>query len=391
MNQYTPIPTLHSPSLVSSDHRSSCSLNFNNMYGVCCCLAIAPDYMFSRMSESDISQYEKAKLPPLPDFILEKIGGKKLGTRRRALCTFERNVCLTPCLNLVAAGVQFGFHSLKEWTKKEGAANRIQDDGGTTPSQSFITQDLKAQILAGNYQALTDARNAAQNDLQANVTTINNSTDGNAGFVTVVNSSNGREYKICASNAGWIWSYTTSITVQATEANATPQTQCVVQTGTYSANGKILGLSYQTLTNVPTALTALAASVIVSYVVGNFIKNLILGAIYQAALDAAVAAAAAEAVAGGIMISEAAASIGATIVATLGAGVVGIIVAIAIYYLSDFLHRSYGLTISIYNWDANNAWDVSNWYADNAVVAQNNAGSGPWKAVNLLPVQSGPL
>jgi len=347
--------------------------------------------MFSRMSESDISKNGKATLPPLPDFILEKIGGKELGTRWRALRTFEINVCLTPCLNLVAAGVQFGFRGPRKWSKKEGAANRIQDDGATNPSQSYITKDLKAQILAGNYQALTDARNAAQNDLQANITTINDATDGNAGFVTVVNSSNGQEYKICASNAGWIWSYTTSISVRATDASGPPQTQCVVQTGTYSANGKILGLSYQTLTNVPTAITALAASVVVSLVVGNFIKNLILGAIYQAALDAAVAAASAEAVAGGFMVSEAAATIGATIVASLGAGVVGIIVAIAIYYLSDFLHRSYGLTISIYNWDANNAWDISNWYADNAVVSQNNAGSGPWKAVNLLPVQSVPF
>lgn len=125
-----------------------------------------------------------------------------------------------------------------------------------------------------------------------------------------------------------------------------------------------------------------------SLIIGNMVKNMVMGAVYEAAMTAAVNAAAVGAVEGGFMIGETAALVGAYIISGLAAGIAGAIIAVIIFYLADFIHRSYGLTVQIYNWDTTVTWNVTNWYADNAVVAQGEAGSGPWKAVSLLPVQS---
>ena len=115
---------------------------------------------------------------------------------------------------------------------------------------------------------------------------------------------------------------------------------------------------------------------------------MILEAIYENALSAAVAAAEAGAVEGGFMVPAVAASFGAAVVGAIGAGVVGAIIALIVYYLSDFLHREYGLTSNVYNWDTKATWTVESWYGDNAVVAQETAASGPWSNAALLPVQS---
>ena len=280
------------------------------------------------------------------------------------------------------------FLGPEKWLIPDGPKHMIGDSGVAQPSQSYLTADLKAKILQGDFAALAAARKNNQLDLQPNLTSMNQSKDPtSAGFVTVTNQSNGQKYRICASNSGWVWSYTTSMT-QSVADDGNTTTQCVVQTGSYSKTGQILGLSYQTLTNMPTDLTVIGASVMVSLVVGNMVKQMVLGAIYQAAMTAAVDAAASGAVAGGFMIGETAALVGAYIISGLAAGVAGAIIAVIIFYLADFLHRSYGLTVQIYNWDTTVTWNVTDWYADNAVVAQGNAGSGPWKAVSLLPVQS---
>lgn len=242
---------------------------------------------------------------------------------------------------------------------------------------------MKAEIVNGNYSALVDARNANISDLQPNITTMRNAERSEDAFVTVANS-DGQKYKICASDSGWIWSYTTQI--QHTD-NGT-KTQCVVQTGTYSKNGKILGISYQTLSNIPTDLTAIATAMIMSSITFNFVKQYIMEGIFELALNRALSAAAADAVAGGFMISEAAASIVAFVGAGLAAGVIGAVIAIIVFFVADVLHRSYGLIISVYNWDVQSAWKVTSWYGDNAVVSQETKADGPWRQANLLPVQS---
>jgi hypothetical protein len=223
-------------------------------------------------------------------------------------------------------------------------------------------------------------------DLQANMTTIQNSNNWDDAYVTVTDQTSGQDYYIIASDNGWMWSYTTQIST--TDAGGKTQTQCVVQSGTYTKNAQMLGLSHQTLTNVPTEITALAASMIVASVAFNYIKQYILQGIFERALAAALAAAAEDAVAGGFMVDAAAAGIVASIGAGLAAGVIGAIVAVIIFYVADFLHRSYGLSIAVYNWDTQSSWNITTWYGDNAVVSQETAADGPWRAATLLPVQS---
>jgi hypothetical protein len=261
------------------------------------------------------------------------------------------------------------------------------DNGIATPSQSYMTADLKSKIVQGDYQALAKARSQNLADLEPNLTTIKNSTDGKHGYVEVINESNGQHYQMVPSNHGWIWHYTTSMTT-ATKENGQPQKICVVQTGTYSASSQIMGLSYQTIENLPTDITALVLSTMVSWIVGGFIKKLVTGAIYKVALNAAVEAAAAEAVEGGLMLSAVAGTIASAVLATIGAGVVGALVAVAIYYISDFLHRSYGLTINVYNWDSVADWEVADLHTDNAVKAE---GETPWAPQKLVKVTSTPL
>ena len=283
--------------------------------------------------------------------------------------------------------VKHGSLGPEKWTNIPSGHPELKDDLTNHPSQYWMSTDLKQAILAGNCAAIVDARNKNQQDLQPNLTTIRNNDTPAAGFEQVTEESTGQDYFMCGSDSGWIWAWTISIDNQIT-ADGVTGAQCVVQVGSWSKSSQILGISYQTFTNIPTEFTAVAAAAFVSYVVGNWIKNMILGAIYENTLKAALEAAAAGVVEANFMVDAAAAAFTATVIGTIGAGVVGALVAIIIFYISDFIHRSYGLTLNVYNWDTKASWTVGSWYGDNAVIAQENAGSGPWQVATLLPVQS---
>lgn len=273
------------------------------------------------------------------------------------------------------------------WKISNGPKDRVADDGVSQPSQCYFPADLKAKIVQGDYQALTSARKQNQADLQPNLSSIQNSTDKQSlGFVTVTDTASGQDYRLCASDSGWIWTYTLSITAKQSDGKLV--NQCVVQTGTYSASAKWLGISYLTFENEATLLTAIAVAGFASLIVGNMVRNMVLGYIYERALASAVAAAEAGAVEGGFMTSETAALVWASLAGGLAGAIVGTVVGLVIYFISDFLHKSYGLTIQVYNWDTEEEWNITQWHADNAVVADGAKGSGPWKAVSLLPVQN---
>ncbi|KAL2128697.1 hypothetical protein VTI74DRAFT_8818 [Chaetomium olivicolor] len=309
----------------------------------------------------------RKKLPPLPDFILEKMGGAEY----------------------VAIAHDVGFLGPRTQDANLGPQPCMPDTGTKAPSQAFITQQLKKQIAQGNYQALANARVQNLQDLQPNFTTLQNASDAAHAYATATNPSNGRKYQICASDSGWLWHYTVDIRhVPSAEDDKTTVTECVVQSGTYSKNGQFLGIAYQTFTNIPTVVTDLACSAMAMFVEFYFVRQYLLGALYEVALNAAVEAAAADAVAGGLMVNAAAASMAATILSGLAAGIVGVVVGIALFMLADFLRRSYGVTIDVYNWDTKSDWKIEDWYGDNAVVSQETAADGGWKKACLLPVQN---
>ena len=273
-----------------------------------------------------------------------------------------------------------------KWTNIPKARSGLTAETVDHASQYWMSPELKKAIIAGDYKALANARNKNQQDLQPNMTTIKNDTSKEAGFDQVTDEATGQDYFLCASNTGWFWSFTTSM--ESTYSMGTTKSKCVVQSGSWTKDSSLLGISYQTFKDVPTDLTAVGAAGFAAYTVGNWIKNMILDTVFEKALSIAVAAAEEAVVEGGLMVSAAAASFAASVVAFVGAGVVGAILAIIIYYLSDFLHRAYGLTINVHNWDTKKSWTVESWYADNATINQETAASGPWKVATLLPVQS---
>lgn len=282
-----------------------------------------------------------------------------------------------------------GFLGPNDWIAKQGKHHRVADCGTKTPRQAFIPAELKKKIVQGDYKALAEARKKNLQDLQPNFTTIQNASNAKHAYATVTNPSNGRKYQICASDSGWVWHYTVDIShTPSAKGNDDTVTQCVVQSGTYSKSGQFLGISYQTFTNIPTAVSDFACSAMAAIFTFNFLKQYLINTIFETALSSALESAASEVVAAGLMISSAATSMAAVILAGLAAGIIGVVLAFAFFYLVDFLHRSYGLTVSIYNWDSKSAWDVTSWYGDNAVVSQETAADGGWKQASLLPVQS---
>ncbi|KAI0008851.1 hypothetical protein F4779DRAFT_585533 [Xylariaceae sp. FL0662B] len=78
----------------------------------------------------------------------------------------------------------------------------------------------------------------------------------------------------------------------------------------------------------------------------------------------------------------------ANIVGGVVAGLVMIVAALVVMYIIDFIHRSYGLTLNIYNWDVSNGWSVVDWYSDNADIndPNNTGGTGQFKVANLPQV-----
>jgi hypothetical protein len=235
-----------------------------------------------------------------------------------------------------------------------------------TPEMTQAVQNDDAATI----QSIKDANIA---DLKANMDLIAKKS-GDA-FVTVTNKSDGQEYKLCASDNGWIWAYTLDLG----HDNASPgKLKATVSCGTFTKSKMVLGISVNTISSLGASISQVIINTMLSISLGKFISQRVGGALFSAALERAEAAAAQ-----GI---EGFASFFPKWIATgssfLGGMIGGAVIAIVLLYLINYFYMSFGLEINVYNWSLAEEWDIVDWHSDNALM------QSPPFAVGNLPAAS---
>ncbi|KAJ0115558.1 pyk10-binding 1 [Diaporthe amygdali] len=237
----------------------------------------------------------------------------------------------------------------------------------------FTGETQKDAIRRGDHKLIDTLKKSQSNDLKPCMDHI--SKHGENAFVEAINDSDGKHYYICPSDIGYVWVMPQSVEPQKQSAGTSGvlandvQTKATVSVGSYAKNTNWMGISMKTIYNIP------------SRGLGQrdwFLRG-------ESGWERAVAAAAADAAAGGLMADAAI----ATIVGAVGALAAGVLAAIVILYLVDLFHRSYGLTLNIYNWDKSGGWNVNDWFSDNSKINDdaNTGGTGQFRAAKLDKVE----
>lgn len=253
----------------------------------------------------------------------------------------------------------------------------------------FTGETQKDAIRRGDHKLIDTLKKSQSNDLKPCMDHI--SKHGEKAFVEAINDSDGKHYYICPSDTGYVWVMPQSVEPQKQSAGTSGllandvQTKATVSVGSYAKNTNWMGISMKTIYNIPSEVSASAIGFFVARVVGKFVAERAAGIIFRIALQRAVAAAAADAAAGGLMADAAI----ATMVGAVGALAAGVLAAIVILYLVDLFHRSYGLTLNIYNWDRSGGWNVNDWFSDNSKINDdaNTGGTGQFRAAKLDKVE----
>ncbi|KAF5371949.1 hypothetical protein D9615_008114 [Tricholomella constricta] len=255
-------------------------------------------------------------------------------------------------------------------------ANTIKSDPVNEGHVWYVPPAIQQAVLDKDGAKIQNAKNGHISDLKANMDAFKKV--GEDAFLTVTNKSDGQKYKLCPSDNGWLWTFTTKIEHVDAKIKATV---CV---GSFSKNAKWMGLSTNTLSNLPTAITDLIVNGVVARLIGRFISKRLGGAIYKAALQAAEEAAAAGLEEAGMMFPEWAVSAAGFVGGMVG----GIVVGIVLLYLINYLRQDFGLEINVFNWSTQEEWDVVDWHSDNAVMVNSDGKTDPFKNGNLEAVSN---
>uniref|UniRef100_A0A0W0FLW7 Jacalin-type lectin domain-containing protein n=1 Tax=Moniliophthora roreri TaxID=221103 RepID=A0A0W0FLW7_MONRR len=235
-------------------------------------------------------------------------------------------------------------------------------------SQVHLDAATKEMWRNDNFGAINAKREAAKKDLAPLYEDIKNN-GSNAWYQLTLE---GKTYYFVHNIHAMIWAY---VQDEQTARQADDEVKTsIISIGSYSANAGIVGLSGYVWNNLPINLGAAAISVVFTVLLQPLIAQGIAWGIAFAATQLAQAAA----IAG----LPALAALVPASVATLGGLIVGVIIGVAIFFavmwLADFLFRQYLLTVEVFNFDPDHAWNSITWYSDNAQISNDE-----WKTVPI--------
>ncbi|KAG6860346.1 hypothetical protein C0995_012415 [Termitomyces sp. Mi166 len=245
----------------------------------------------------------------------------------------------------------------------------------------FVTPEVQQAFIDMDGAKIQKIRDAHNHDLKANMDLIKQA--GADAFLTVTNPSDGKQYKMCASDNGWIWTFNMELKTDnmelKTDDNSKNHVKATVSCGSFSKTNKVLGLSTDIFHNLAADITDFAVSTMLANGAGTFIKSRLAGKVYTEAIEAAAAAAS-----DGIEnFAELVPMWTVDGIGLLGGLFAGVVASIALLYILDLIHMRFGLTINVYNWSENEQWDVVGWYADNAIMKD-----PPFARGNLPPASN---
>jgi len=221
------------------------------------------------------------------------------------------------------------------------------------------TPQVKSYYTTNNFAKIAQIEAQAQSDLDAVYGNISSQGDN---AWTLVQASNGTQFYLSWSQYGSVWSYCQSMTpaTQAAQA-ADPNTtyQAVVQFGTYSQTSSVCGIHSYNM-----GLTTMVVESVVALILAKCLSGFIADGLNFLVSQFATRLASAAADLGFESFSFA---VPEFLIGAVAGCICFAIVFIGLAYLWNFLNRLYTLRTQVFNWDANNTWQLTTQAFSNAV------------------------
>ncbi|MCJ1301187.1 hypothetical protein MMC08_003986 [Hypocenomyce scalaris] len=245
-------------------------------------------------------------------------------------------------------------------------------------SAQFVTAALQTAYANADYKTINTARAQASADMAPIFMGIQKF---DTQYFNTMFNDDGTPYQLAISGppnnpTGYMWIYAPPLT-QNNSTTAAVTYDTVVQVGTFSSTGNILGISNSIWSSTVTLLPA-SLSLVISGMVIKTVRKVLSGDSADDAANAVAGQVLEDAVEEGTIdeaVSEA--IVGMIIPCTAGL-IVGFIVFVLTMFILKYIDKYFQLQITIYNWDPNNTWTVESDYRDNAV-------SDVFKKAVLLP------
>ncbi|KAF5654108.1 pyk10-binding 1 [Fusarium heterosporum] len=239
------------------------------------------------------------------------------------------------------------FELVGEQSKLFFDAGRSEADNNPRLEAFSAAFQQRDAIARGDHNLLNTLKSQTNQDLKANIDAISKSR-GKA-FLEAINKSDKKHYHICPSNGGYMWVIPLSVQTEKLSDNKI-NTRATVSVGSFSKNTNFMGISTRSWTSIPGTIANGGISFMVSRIVAEFFASRVADMIYKVSFQVAVAAVAAK------------------IAGLVAASLIMIVAYLVVMFIIDFIHRSYGLTVNIYNYSEPTSWVFNDWYNDNSKI-----------------------
>lgn len=228
---------------------------------------------------------------------------------------------------------------------------------GVQNTPRLVTSDrVKSLYVNNDFKAIQNLQKEAQKDIGPIHENIKLHKEK---AWTRVRGKDGKEFYLSYSKKGSMWVFPEEMRTM-TDAEGNVTYQCVMQIGSYTATGNIVGIhsynfSYKSI------LPIMAIALIVAVALAAILFQALAFAVTALSLVLATAASA-------LGFASFSFTIGPVGLFVLAATVIFIIVFIGLMALWNFINRKYTIRLQVYNWDKNYDWKIVDDFKSNSIT-----------------------
>lgn len=228
---------------------------------------------------------------------------------------------------------------------------------GIQNTPRLVTSDrVKSLYVNNDFKAIQNLQKEAQKDIDPIHENIKLHKEK---AWTRVRGKDGKEFYLSYSKKGSMWVFPEEMRTM-TDAEGNVTYQCVMQIGSYTATGNIVGIhsynfSYKSI------LPIMAIALIVAVALAAILFQALAFAVTALSLVLATAASA-------LGFASFSFTIGPVGLFVLAATVIFIIVFIGLMALWNFINRKYTIRLQVYNWDKNYDWKIVDDFKSNSIT-----------------------
>ncbi|ESK82695.1 pyk10-binding protein 1 [Moniliophthora roreri MCA 2997] len=235
-------------------------------------------------------------------------------------------------------------------------------------SELYLTAAGRQQWANNDLAAITAKRDQARKELQP----IYDNIQKNGENAWALLEYEGDQYYASWTETATVWAYAKDEQSDSQASNEVKTS--IISIGSYAMNAEFLGVSGYVWDNLPITIGASLVALTFATLVQPVISEGATWGLRYAASQLASAAASAGITSLAELVPASVASAGGLAII----GIIGIALFLAVIWLADIIFRQYYLTVNVFNFDPDHAWNSITWYDDNAVIS-----NGEWKPVAI--------